>query len=54
MGEARLVPRHVVLFAAADFANYRDGRLREDTVSIVLLARIPNSVGILLHLTNTF
>jgi tetratricopeptide (TPR) repeat protein len=44
MGETRLSPRHLTLFTAEDSSNHRDGRVREDTVGLVLLARVPNSV----------
>jgi len=45
MGETCLAPHHVARFAAENSANHWDGRLREDTVSVVLPARIPSLVS---------
>jgi hypothetical protein len=50
MEETRLASRHVARFAAEDFTNYRDGRVREDAVSVVLFARIPNPVSDIFNL----
>jgi hypothetical protein len=41
MGETGLAPRHVNFFTTKDSANHRDGRLREDTVGILLSTGVP-------------
>jgi hypothetical protein len=52
MGKTGLPPRHISLFAAEDSADHRDGRMREDTVSVVLFAGVPNPVRAPFILTN--
>jgi tetratricopeptide (TPR) repeat protein len=52
MGETRFLPCALVPFVAKNFANYGNGRVREDAVGVIFLARVSNPVRAPFTLTN--